>query len=531
MFRRQRAALERAGRLHLGLFLVAIVFVVYLGCGEDQPTESRDNVQPVVEIVEPVPPEGNPLDVSDSTKIVATASDESGVLFVEFFRRADTDSTAIVIRRVDTPDSSTNGVNYYSTNWRTGAIPNGSIVQVFARAVDEFENVGQSKDILVRILNTEELGPPNACFLPIPAAGDIETDISFNANCTTDDIADVEDLLVRWDFDGDGVWEIDTTAGRTPLDVVVFRFDVPGTYSVKMEAFNRYFEGGRIASALVEITNVGGTPRPQSEVVFIPGGQYTIGFDDTTYSDADERLVHTVTVSPYFIEKYEVTNRLYRTYLNKAVDSSAVVFYPPEVVLDTLGHRIINFAQSHVLFDVETDSFIVRPGFGEHPVTGVNWYGAVSYALFYGLRLPTEREWEIAARGDSGLWKYPWGVDIDSTRCNFRDSGDPLDNGTTPVGYYDGSLRDGYQTGSGESPFGAHDMAGNVKEWCRDWYETPYENEPLPNYQGPPSGFWKIIRGGSWQSGTRGIRATSREGTEPETTSPLIGFRTAFTQF
>jgi formylglycine-generating enzyme required for sulfatase activity len=508
-----------------------MVLVVYLGCEKDKPTESGDQTEPRVEVVFPDPPEGNPLDISDSTLIIATAEDESGVEHIEILRRSENDTTAVLVERIETPDSTVNGVGYYSTNWRTGAIRNGSIVQVFASAADGFGNVGRSEEIIVRILNTEELGAPASCFLPIPAAGTIAETFSFDAGCTFDDIDPIQDLVVRWDFDGDGLWEIDTTEKKTPLDRVTFQYTSPRLYTVRMEAFNTYFDDGSLVVNQVEVTNVGGEPRPQSEMIRIPGGTYTIGAVDSSESDEDEQGVHTVTVSPYFIEKNEVTNVLYRTYLNKAVDSAAVIFTPPSAVTDTLGNRIIDFGESELLFDVEADSFIVRPGSEELPATGVNWFGATSYALFFGLRLPTEREWEIAARGDSTLWKYPWGREVDSTRCNFWESGDPFDNGPTPVGYYDGSLRDGYQTQSGESYFGINDMAGNVKEWVRDWHETPYNQSPLPNYQGPPIGVWKIVRGGSWFGGTRGARTTSREGTEPETESTLIGFRTAYTEF
>lgn len=532
MDRRHWSSLSNAGRIHIGLLFLTLVFAFYLGCGKDKPTEARDTIQPGTAVVFPEAPEGSPPDIADSTLVIATAEDESGIASVEIFRRSETDTTAILIARIETPDSTVNGVGYYSTTWRTGAIPNGSLVQVFSSAEDGVGNVGRSEAIVVRILNTEELRAPAACFIPVPAAGTIETEFSFDAGCTRDNIDPIQDLRVRWDFDGDGSWEVDTTERKTPLDVVSFTYTSPGLYSIRMEAFNSYFDAGSLVVNQVDVTNVGGEPRPQSEMIPIPGGAYSIGTEDTLGTDEDERAVHTVTVSPYFIEKNEVTTTLYRTYLNKAVASGAVEFFPPEVVRDTLGNRIINFSDSELLFDVEADSFIVKPGFEDHPVTGVNWFGATSYALFYGLRLPTEREWEIAAKGDSILWRYPWGRDVDSTRCNFWRSGDPFDNGTTPVGYFDGSLRDGYQTGDGQSFFGLNDMAGNVKEWVRDWYETPYNQSPLPNYQGPPAGEFKVLRGGSWFGGILGMRTTSREGTSPpETTSPRIGFRTAYTKF
>ena len=88
-----------------------------------------------------------------------------------------------------------------------------------------------------------------------------------------------------------------------------------------------------------------------------------------------------------------------------------------------------------------------------------------------------------------------------------------------------------YQTTSGISYFGLHDMAGNAKEWVRDWYEVPYEQSPAPNYTGPPEGLTKVMRGGSWFGGTVSLRCTNREATDPATMAKQIGFRTAYTDF
>lgn len=529
--RRLSARIRRAGHVHVGLTMVFAVVLGYMGCTEEKAITAGDGDLPVVTMVFPVPPQGNPIDVSDSTTLVATVRDASGIDFVEFFRRGETDTTAVLIRRVESPDSTNDGVGYYSVNWRTGAISNGTTVQVFARATDTSGNVGRSENIDVRILNETELGPPNSCFIPVPAAGTIADNFTFDAGCTTDDIDPASELKVRWDFDNDGAWDIDTTDNRTPLDIVSWNFTAPGLYTVRMEAFNTYFEGGRIATGEVDVSNVGGEPRPQSDMIEIPEGTYTIGAVDTAGADGDERPVHTIRVSTYKIETNEVTNALYRTYLNKAREALAIEFFPPDAVLDTLGHKIIDFDQSQVFFAVDEDSFTVKPGFEEHPVAGVNWYGATSYAIFFGLRLPTEREWEIAAKGEFIDWKFPWGTELDSTRANYNGSGDPFDNDTTPVGYFDGSLRDTFQTNSGASPFGVNDMAGNVKEWVRDWYEPVYPVSPLPNYSGPATGEYKITRGGSYLSTSLGIRTTSREATVPMTMSPRIGFRTAFTVF
>ena len=97
--------------------------------------------------------------------------------------------------------------------------------------------------------------------------------------------------------------------------------------------------------------------------------------------------------------------------------------------------------------------FIVQSGFENHPVVQVSWFGANAYANFYGLTLPTQEEWEKAARGNTG-WDYPWGDAIDGSQANYWRSGDPFDNGPTPVGYYDGATHDGFKTTDSPSPFG-----------------------------------------------------------------------------
>ncbi|MBD3336617.1 MAG: SUMF1/EgtB/PvdO family nonheme iron enzyme [Candidatus Eisenbacteria bacterium] len=324
--------------------------------------------------------------------------------------------------------------------------------------------------------------------------------------------------------------------GLTAADKVTRTFSIPGFYEPKLEAFNTYYPGPGAATQELEVTNVGGRPRPQSEMIRIESGTYTIGAIDSAQADTDELGIHTVDVNTFYIEKNEVTTTLYSKYLNAARDSAAIIFTPPGTVSDTLGNVLINFNESKVRYAVDPsiDSFYVAPGFENHPVTGVSWYGARAYSIFYGLRLPTEREWEIAARGDSLQWLYPWGREFDYARCNVLDSGDPYESEepyTTPVGFYDGMVHEGYQTLDGSSYHDLNDMSGNVKEWVRDWYESTYHTSPPPNYPGPPSGTYKVMRGGSNASIPGAVRSTNREATDPNTKSSRIGFRTAYTLF
>jgi formylglycine-generating enzyme len=148
------------------------------------------------------------------------------------------------------------------------------------------------------------------------------------------------------------------------------------------------------------------------------------------------------------------------------------------------------------------------------PVCGVCWYEAEAYARFVGKRLPTEAEWEKAARGDDGRI-YPWGDEWEEGRCSFR--GGPV-RAAPPVGSYP----------SGASPYGVLDMAGGVWELCADWYaEDYYERAPEMDPKGPESGELKVARGGAWHAVPLLNRTANRNAWRPTARFSNIGFRCA----
>jgi formylglycine-generating enzyme required for sulfatase activity len=161
----------------------------------------------------------------------------------------------------------------------------------------------------------------------------------------------------------------------------------------------------------------------------------------------------------------------------------------------------------------------------DHPVVHVSWHDAVAYCIWAGGRLPTEAEWEYAARGPEG-YVYPWGNTFDADRLNFCDANCTLND-------EEESSDDGYEFTApvqsypnGGSWVGAINLAGNVWEWVADWYsDNYYTRSTIRNPQGPESGQYKVLRGGSWVSHEWYIRASNRARYEPEGTDDNDGFR------
>lgn len=262
-----------------------------------------------------------------------------------------------------------------------------------------------------------------------------------------------------------------------------------------------------------------------------------------------------VYVEGFEMDKYEVTNQQYVDWLNEIhrVDppriraSGGQVFDPG---LTTLYAETIEANDNaQITYNVVDSLFSVIPGKEDFPVVAVSWYGADAYAAYFDRRLPTEAEWEMAARGNStengdslftisigdtafeqirvGKGRtYPWGEEASTARANCRDSGDPYESQprvrSTPVGFYTGEVRGGYQTQSGATPdTGIHDLAGNVKEWTADWF-GPYAEPHNP----PIAGLHKVIRGGGWDKGIGSLQTWRRDIVEPTMTDWSIGFRT-----
>ena len=238
------------------------------------------------------------------------------------------------------------------------------------------------------------------------------------------------------------------------------------------------------------------------DMVLIPAGKFQMGSNAGSF---DEKPVHTVYVDAFYMDVYEVTNAQYKQF----VDAN------PQWGKDQIPGR---YHDGNYLRHWSRNSY--PSGKGNHPVTYVSWYGAMAYAQWAKKQLPTEAEWERAARGGLVGKKYPWGDSINPSQANY-DVG-----GTTTVGRY------------APNPYGLYDMVGNVWEWCLDEYQQHYYK--VSSLRNPIAGAnsikditsnftniknKRVLRGGSWTSNPMSLRVADRRGNAPTFTNPYFGFR------
>jgi sulfatase modifying factor 1 len=257
------------------------------------------------------------------------------------------------------------------------------------------------------------------------------------------------------------------------------------------------------------------------EYVYVPAGPFVMG-DRTADGLARERPAHTVDLAAFYIARYEITNREWKKFRDDPGYDDPT-FWPNGYVVPRDQIPYWTQANNHGGGTPDSD---------DYPVLGVNWDAATAYCAWLSkrthqhYRLPTEAEWEKAARGTDGR-RYPWGDRIERERANFV--GAQAFDTVRPVGYYDGSVRDGHATRSNASPYGAFDMAGNVLEWCQDWYSRDYYAlSPRTNPAGPPSGAYRVVRGGSFFVEAAELRSTARSAAWPSLQAHrMIGLRPA----
>ena len=255
------------------------------------------------------------------------------------------------------------------------------------------------------------------------------------------------------------------------------------------------------------------------ELALIPAGEFLMGSDD---AEEDERPVHRVHVDDFFLGVQPITNAEYARFVRDTGHRSPAVYELPIVVKAGGPERERAFRQvggPYVWEDGHPQAERV-----DHPVTLVRYDDAAAYCSWLSavtgkaFRLPTEAEWEKAARGGAESKRYPWGDRLDRNMANFLvDPALKPTHGTTPCRSYP------------PNPFGLFDMAGNVWEWVYDWYDSRYYSTAgARNPTGPPLGHMRIVRGGSWLvADVRMLSCSHRHKVPPDTYSYAIGFRVA----
>ncbi|MCX6596063.1 MAG: formylglycine-generating enzyme family protein [Acidobacteria bacterium] len=257
------------------------------------------------------------------------------------------------------------------------------------------------------------------------------------------------------------------------------------------------------------------------DFLLVPAGSFKMG-DNFGDGESRERPVHLVDLDAFYIAKFEVTNGDWKKFqADPGYDDTK--FWP--------NGRVVPKDQSPYWTQANNHGG-ATPGSDNYPVLGVNWDAATAYCNWLSAktgkkyRLPTEAEWEKAARGTDQR-RFPWGNAIDPTYANFTGA-QKFDTGQL-VGYYDGSKRGEFQTRNGASPYGAMDMAGNVMEWCQDWYQRDYYSvSAKKNPKGPEKGAYRVLRGGSFFFEGQDLRTYARSGAWPSFQAfRMVGFRAA----
>ncbi|SPP64827.1 formylglycine-generating enzyme family protein [Nitrospira lenta] len=260
---------------------------------------------------------------------------------------------------------------------------------------------------------------------------------------------------------------------------------------------------GLVLVAAPAVTVAGGLEKDTkgkdgAPMVLIPEGPFPMGVPDGDRDGGrDEYPRHDIFVNNFYIDKFELTNGRYLEFVKAT------------------NHRIpqnpTNPTRNLWQGDTITESLADRP------VVNVDWADANAYCQWAGKRLPTEAEWEKAAKGTADR-RFPWGnVEPTNKHLNFNQKwiGEKT---LMPVGSYE----------LGKSPFGVYDVAGNVWEWVNDWYDAKYyEKSPAKNPTGPESGTKRVLRGSGWQNETPTVRIFTRVDSDPTIRNESTGFRCA----
>jgi formylglycine-generating enzyme required for sulfatase activity len=262
-------------------------------------------------------------------------------------------------------------------------------------------------------------------------------------------------------------------------------------------------------------------PADGMQMVLVPEGEFRMGWEPENslalcrqfFDGCDlswfipEQPVHSVSLDAFWIDRSEVTNAMYAVFLNEVGNQ------------DEGGNSWLDIFASGRHIRAVSGIWEAEDGFDHHPVIDVTWYGARAYCTWAGARLPTEAEWEKAARGGLEGKLFPWGNELSTCEAGAVNGAQSDDCGgkTIPVMTF------------GPNGYGLYDMAGNVWEWVNDWYSAAYYSQAirLNNPQGPQDGEERVLRGGSWASSPDDFRAARRLAGLPHQAAFYYGFRCA----
>ena len=400
-------------------------------------------------------------------------------------------------------------VNVLFRDVPVGAYTINALIDINANGEkDAFEPFG-SKEIALNGETSTSVAIAGAPLTSAPAAsfivqtGFAGNTSAFDASGTTDDDSAAGEIQVRWDFTSDGTW--DTVFGVTKT--ANHTFGTAGTYAVKLQAKDKW---GLLGESTRDVV-IRGYYLTGFEMVPVLGGSFQMG---SATGDADEAPVHTVTLASFKISKYEITQAQYSTVMGREPSHfTGDVARPVERVT---WYEAVEFCNELSRLENLDQVYAIS---GRTPANGYPITGAAVSADWSkgGYRLPTEAEWEFAARGGQQGSTYEF--------SGSNTAGD--------IGWYSANS-DATTHAVGSKPaneLSLYDMSGNVIEWCWDWYSSAYYSSVEaggPDPTGPSAGVNRVMRGGSWySSATNTLRSANRESNLPNLIGSNYGFRVA----
>jgi formylglycine-generating enzyme required for sulfatase activity len=486
---RRRLKMRRAGWL-VGLLFVLSLNLLALSCGGDDGPNAPDNSAPSASFT--VTPASGGTETAFQFDASSSSDAQDSLSFLQVRWDWENDGTW------DTQWSNTKTADhiYGATGTKTVKL--------------EVRDTGGLTDDTTRAVTVSTGNTaPTASFTVDPSSGTPATSYQFDASGSSDAEDPVSALQVRWDWENDGTWDTDWSTTNTASHTYAAR----GTKTVKLEVKD---SGTLIddATRAVVVTDQGFT---FPHMVLVPAGTFTMG---DGREGICERSQHEVTLTrAFYLGQYEVTNREYRDAAQWAYDHGYVTATSSRLEdrLDGCTQILVDLTDERCQISFSEGTFAVDSGKENHPMVKVSWWGAAAYCDWLsmqvgltrayshdtwlcnggspytaaGYRLPTEAEWEFAAQYDDER-SYPWGSESpDCSRTNFYDyygSGFFCVGTTSAVGSYSAA----------PASLGLYDMAGNVYEWCNDYWMCDLGTSSQVDPAGPHYGQFRVMRGGSY---------------------------------